>query len=909
MKDTYISLNGKWDIEYLSPEAYNGIDEPKLTSEKIALDYAVPRYFEDMREELRSAPFFDRIAINPLYKRQTYPETGYCEDTVLPTYLGTFIYSREVDLSDVTGEAALYVGGVQNRLSLWVNGEYIDTHEGYSTDFEIAIPASALRIGKNRLTLAVSNNRLSGYMGRPVSGLTSRAANECTGGIYGDVEIRIRHSGLYDAWVVNSPDLKEFTVNLRCTGIKEYKISVLDGDSVLKEKTVRRGEASAVFDTDGLEPWSPDSPRLYTLLITDGESELRRSFGIRRLSTDGIRLKLNGEPYFFRGICEHCYHPITIHPTRDEGYYEGVISKAKELGFNSIRFHTYVPPVEYMAAADRLGILIEVETPNNTDIGEWREIVEACRRYTSVVAYSSGNEMVIDEDYIEHLRAAAKLVHSGSDSLFSPMSAMRGIEYHSYGDLRVEEPTPHNPKRLAALGEFCDLYNTYSLGLTSYTSASGDARTLDYRNSIYKKPLLTHEICIHGTYCDLSVEERYKGTRIGETEMFSSVRAHLTERGLIDRANLYFESSVAWQKLLRKHCFETVRRADSFAGYDFLGDIDTHWHTFGYSVGMMNEFYELKPGETVENVLRYNSDNVLLSDLPNPPIFDTDTELDIPILISVYGKRLTKASLTLRLSRGGEEILTQTHKIGEVERGGIRELASLRTRLPKFDTPAEITLSAVLTHTSGETENEWRLYAFPSPVERKGSHPFILSYGMSKDELLTRLDAGERVVILGTEPFEYEGTSFQISLAGRTNGHLATVIRKHPLTEKFPTDAHIGWHLAPLMNGGRAAMLDIPTIPFEPIIEIATSYKNAHREAILFEYAVGNGRLLVCTANLNNTVGAWLSREIENYAASDDFIPELSITSDELRAIINCKAQKSEENTNLAYNKNDITAN
>ena len=908
MKDTYISLNGKWDIEYLSPEVYLSTREPLMTSEKISLESAVPCYFEDMREALSGAAFFDRIAINPLYKRQTYPETGYCEDTVLPTYLGTFIYSREVDVPDVTGDAALYVGGVQNRLSLWVNGEYIGTHEGYSTDFLMNIPSGKLKVGKNRITLAVSNNRLSGYMGRPVSGLTSRAVNECTGGIYGDVELRINRSGLIDAWVKTSRELDGISIDLRYTGSREYTVRVLDGDTVIREGRIACGESSVSFGTEGLEPWSPSRPRLYTLVITDGESEHRQSFGVRRLTADGTRLLLNGNPYFFRGYCEHCYHPMTVHPTRDTHYYEKVISRAKELGFNSIRFHTYVPPVEYMDAADRLGILIEVETPNNTTLDEWREIVRMCRRHTSVVAYSSGNEMTIDEDYIEHLRAAAKLVHTGSDSLFSPMSAMRGVEYFSYGDYKVDEPFPHNPKRLSALSEFCDVYNTYSLGLTSYTSASGDEKTLDTRNAIYKKPLLTHEIYIHGTYQDLSVEERYRGTRIGETEIFSSVREHLTERGLIDRWQLYYKASVAWQKLLRKHCFETVRKTDTFAGYDFLGDIDTHWHTFGYSVGMMNEFYELKEGETAENVLRYNSDSVLLASLPNPPIFDTGADINVPISISAYGDDLYGATLTLRLSADAKEIYSETRFIGEVKRGGIRELSALKTRLPKFDTPAELTLSAVLTHKDGEVENEWNLYSFPAPSERVGSHPFTLSYGMSTDELLSRLEAGERVVMLGTEPFEYEGTSFQISLAGRTNGHLATVIREHPITRNFPHGEYIGWHLAPLLNGGRAAMLDIPSIPFEPIIEIATSYKNAHREAILFEYSVGNGRLIVCTANLDSAVGAWLKREIENYAASDDFSPVLSLTPSELRAVIDCKSARSEENTNLAFNKNDITA-
>ncbi len=908
MKDRVISLNGRWDISYLSPEVYAGKDEPILTENKITLANAVPRYFEDMREELSKAPFFDRIAINPLYKRQTYPETGYCEDTVLKTYLGTFIYAREEEITDLSGDFSLFVGGVQNRLSLWINGSYIDTHEGYSTDFEFAIPKETLVVGKNRFTLAVSNNRLSGYMGRPVSGLTSRAANECTGGIYGDVEIRIRHSGLYDAYVTTSPDLTEIKVNLSCTGILGYTVSIFDGDALIAEKKLSENESSISFSTDGLAFWSPDSPKLYTARITDGESEITRRFGVRRLTVDGIRLRLNGEPYFFRGFCEHCYHPVTVHPTRDEAYYEKVIVKAKKLGFNSIRFHTYVPPVEYMAAADRLGILIEVETPNNTSLAEWREIVRMCRRYTSVAAFSSGNEMTIDEDYIEHLRSAANTVHTGSDALFSPMSAMRGVEYFSYGDCKVEDPFPHNPHRLTALSEFCDIYNTYSLGLTSYTSANGDSETLDTRNAIYKKPLLSHEICIQGTYQDLSVEERYEGTRIGETEMFSSVREHLTERGLIDRWQIYFKNSVAWQMLLRKHCFETLRRSDTFAGYDFLGDIDTHWHTFGYSVGMMNEFYELKPGESIENVLRYNSDNVLLADLPNPPIFDTGAEISIPILISAYGNEIKASMMSLSLSADGKEFYNEVYFPETINRGGITKLFEIEVALPKLSRPTEFTLTATLTHEDGVIENDWKLYSFPAPTVKEGEHPYTLSKGMNEEELISRLNEGERVVILGAAPFEYEGTSFQISLAGRTNGHLATVIRKHPLTEKFPTEAHIGWHLAPLMNGGRAAMLDIPTIPFEPIIEIATSYKNAHREAILFEYRVGEGKLLVCTANLNSTVGSWLKGEILSYAASDDFSPSLSLTPEELRAIINCKSEKSEENTNLAFNKNDITA-
>ena len=905
MKDIVLSLSGEWKIEYISPEEYRSEKEPRLTSEAITVKNAVPNYFEDMAEILEGAPFGKRIAINPLYKRQTYPETGYCEDTVLPNYLGSFVYNKSFELSEIGGECRLYFGGVQNSVSVWLNGTYIGRHEGYSTDFEMDIPSGIVKAGKNEMTLAVSNNRLAGYMGRPVSGLTSRAANECTGGIYGDVEFRISYSGIKDAWVNVAKDLSSFTVNV-CADIKRsYTVEICDGDELIATATLPNGQSSIGFNASTLKRWTHDEPKLYTAKISSAEGSLERRFGIRSLTATGTKLYFNGEPYFFRGFCEHCYHPITVHPTRDENYYARVIRKAKELGFNSIRFHTYVPPMEYMSAADKEGILIEVETPNNTSIGEWSEIVRMTRRYTSVVAYSSGNEMVIDEDYIEHLREAARLVHSTTDSLFSPMSAMRGIEYHSYGDCEVDEPFKHNPKRLAALSEFSDIYNSYSLGLTSYNSVTGDREILDTRNSIYKKPILSHEICIHGTYCDLSVAKRYEGSRIERTEMFSSVEKHLRDVGLIDRSELYYKRSVEWQKLLRKHCFETLRSCESFAGYDFLGDIDTHWHTFGYCVGLMNEFYEIKPGESVENVLKYNSDRVLLLDIKHRT-FNSGDEAEIGIMISNYGKDIENASLRVTLRSGCEAILSDSYGVKIAKSGEITRLADIKIKLPAYDEPRELKITAELCGT----ENEWEIYVFPKPTKRAAKHPVTISTGMSEAELMKRLSDGERVLILGSAPFEYEGTSFQISLAGRTNGHLATVINPHPLTEKIP-GSFIGWQMAELLNGGKSVILDNATLPFNPIIEIATSYKNAHRESLLFEYAVGEGKLLVCPMNVNKALpeAEWLKAEIESYAASDEFDPQIKLTPAELSSIINHKTIKSEENTNLAFNKNDITAN
>ena len=914
-KDIRISLAGDWKMDYLSDQPYTSTAEPTLTKGGYHVSRAVPGYWEDMCDEFRRTELHAKLRYNPLYTLQRYPQAGYVPDMCLPNPVGCFLYSKSFDLSEISEDAVLFFGGVQNRLSAWINGKFIGTHEGYSASFTLDVPADTLTVGENRITLAVSNNRLAGYMDRPVSGLTSRAACECTGGIYGDVELRLYSDGLYDMWVRSSDDLSSFTVYTDSETTTERTLIISDGDKELTRVTILPGESSVILPSDGLSTWSPTSPKLYRATVLSGESRLCCDFGLRRLASVGNRLYLNGKPYYFRGICEHCYHPITVHPTRDAKYYRAVVKRLKSLGFNSIRFHTYVPMEEYMTAADELGMLVEIETPNNTTYAEWCEIIRAARRHPSVLIASSGNEMVIDEDYIAHLSAVAEYLHAESDILLSPMSAMRGIEYHSYGDTRVDDPFPHNPKRLTALSEFCDLYNSYSLGLTSYKSESGDPDTMNLRHTVYDKPLLSHEICIHGTYCDLSLADRYAGSRIGDTELFSSVKRHLADKGLLDRAPVYYRNSVGWQKLLRKSAFELVRLTDSLAGYDFLGDIDTHWHTFGYCVGMMNEFYELKIGETEANVRRYNSDTVLLVDPPRVANFASGAPISLPILASHYGDDLTAATLTVTLRDEHRVYLRRRIACRDIKSGALTELYRLSLRAPRVEVPTELKLSVTLSGGNTDAENEWQLYVFPKPasvsdtaLRRRG---VTVAESMTADELIARLSRGERVVLLGGAPFPTVPASFQLSVAGRTTGHLATVINDHPLTAAIPHDGFVGRQLGGLMNDASSAVLDLPSIPYEPIIEIASSYKNARREALLFEYAALGGRLLVCTLNLasGDPAAAWLRAELLNYAASDAFAPAIGLTAAELHKLLGITVTAEALNTNAALNKNDITAN
>jgi hypothetical protein len=219
-----------------------------------------------------------------------------------------------------------------------------------------------------------------------------------------------------------------------------------------------------------------------------------------------------------------------------------------------------------------------------------------------------------------------------------------------------------------------------------------------------------------------------------------------------------------------------------------------------------------------------------------------------------------------------------------------------------------------LSGGNADSQNEWELYLFPRVHDRALKMPrdargVTVTDGMTAQELTAALGRGERVLIFGTEPFASARTNFQISLAGRTEGHLATFIDESSLMRGFPHSGFCSWQFREMMNGGRSILLDLPTADYAPVIEIASAYKNARREALVAEYRVGDGRLLVCGLNLrDDDPGArWLKARILSYAASEQFDPETRLSFAELAILTSLESISDVVNANAARNANDIT--
>ena len=902
-----ISLDGEWEMAY-QPYAWESVHTPKFKG--VMVKNAVPGYWEDMLADFRAAGMKDEFRINPWYEVQTFPITGRASDTTLPNIYGCFFYRRTVEIGDPARPALLAFEGVRNQVHVWVNGYFVELRQGFSTPFEIALPAKFLRKGANEIVLAVSNNPNLGYCDY-VCGLTTRALFTSTGGVNGHLALLFPKSDIADVYVTTAKDLKTFTVHV--AGKDAYSYTVSDAGKVLAKG---EGRGDFTLSTAGYEFWTPENPKRYELAVTTGKGTYSQKFGIRRLLAEGEKFKLNGKPVYLRGVTEHCYFAKTVHLPRDLEYYRMITRKRKELGFNFVRFHTFVPPVEYLEATDELGMLVHMESPNFASQSEYAAIIAFARRHPSVVIYCTGNETRIDRIAEAYLNDIANMVHERTDSLFSPMSAMRGIEYILMPGLDAieKEPFTHNPERMERVAKYSDFFTSYQLAVTSYSSLNlGSPEILDRWGDVYRgKPRTSHEICIDGSYVDFSLEKLYPAdSPILKVGIFSGLRKQLQERGLFDRADTYFRNSCEWMRRVRKHCFEKLRAADRVAGYDFLGDINTHWHTFGYSVGMMDEFYRLKPGETVENVLRYNSAAVVLCDLGSDFNFTAGETRKVAFSVSNYDAPAPGAKLSVALTdEKGVKVWSAETAAQNVDNGKLSKLGEFAVKIPESAQVKKYLLKAAFAGGAVKAENEWEVYAFPVPAAPAKGDVRVVE-DISGDDLLKAMAAGEKVLLLGKGPFKALKSTYRIALAGRPSGDLATVIKAgHPALKGMPHEGYCGWQFRRLMEGGHSVQLEAG-VPFDPIVDVASSAKFVIRQSSLFEYRVGEGRLLVCSFNFTDADPAakWLKSRLVEYAASGDFNPVQAITSGQLRAVLEAPLLTGAKNDNRARNPADPSSN
>ena len=550
-----------------------------------------------------------------------------------------------------------------------------------------------------------------------------------------------------------------------------------------------------------------------------------------------------------------------------------------------------------MEAADRLGMLIQVETANGFSESEWLDAVRTCRIHPSVILYCCGNEVRMDEAMLSFLeKMAGHLRTLAPDALFHPMESLRGLEYDtSDGHLEFSEEL-FRFDRLERLEGFSDVLSPHGR-LFSYHSMDTKEEDIRIQLEKFRRPCLLHEIGINDSYPDLTLEARYEKARSGGG-FYRAVREYAGRMGVLERAPLYYQNSCGWMKLTLKYALENARRCGLADGYDLLGAVDCHWHRTGYACGFLNEFYEAKSGFSRQELLAFNGESVLLADVGKERNRKGGDILRIPVYAALWGEAANAvegeetAVVEYRLTGEGQKTFVRgSFPVSAPGRYGVSYLGEAVIAVPGIKEPVRADLKIRLSCGSCQLENSWEYWLFPEIA------PFFEETDAEEGGIVTdRLDegtirallGGERVLLLGSGPFPSVETGFQIMSAGRPQGLNATVIEDHPVTRLFPHEGWCGWQFQPMMDGGRAVVFNGLPVPFKPIIEMVSGYKIIRKQAAMFELQAGKGKLLVCTLNLEgkDPGTVYLRQLLEHYICSGAFRPGIRIDGESLRTLI-----------------------
>ncbi len=124
----------------------------------------------------------------------------------------------------------------------------------------------------------------------------------------------------------------------------------------------------AMLALPGTEPWSPEAPNLYDLVVElmvgDATVDaIERTVGFRRFEAKDGRLMLNNEPFYMFGALDQDWHPGEECRPPSAEFLEQRFANAKAMGLNTVRCHVKIPDRLYFDLADRLGLIVWLDMP------------------------------------------------------------------------------------------------------------------------------------------------------------------------------------------------------------------------------------------------------------------------------------------------------------------------------------------------------------------------------------------------------------------------------------------------------------------------------------------------------------------------------------------------------------------
>ena len=353
VREGWTNLNGEWD--YAVTSVTNTSGRPRIWNGKILVPFAIESALSGVGRLLNPDEFL--------------------------------WYTRTINCNPKPGERILlHFGGVDFRTMVFIgHTEVTDVpHEGGQNPFTLDI-TDYVKNGENELTVCVWDPTEDFVNSR---GKQSFKPHGCfytrVSGIWQTVWMETVPETYIESYkCVTDIDNGEVCFDFKVVGSEldeEVEIDVFDGDKRVASVEDYINKPVTIKMPKGFKLWCPESPNLYTFKIRYERDTFSGYFGMRKFekrkdSNGHLKFFLNNRPCFLMGTLDQGWWPdgLLTPPSEEAMAYD--IKALKDCGFNTLRKHIKVEPLQYYALCDRMGILVIQDLPSGS--GSYKNPMEA----------------------------------------------------------------------------------------------------------------------------------------------------------------------------------------------------------------------------------------------------------------------------------------------------------------------------------------------------------------------------------------------------------------------------------------------------------------------------------------------------------------------------------------------------
>ena len=856
------------------------------------------------------------------------------------TYKGPATYQKELYISEALADknVSLYMERTR-QTRVWVNGT-----EVLAPDSSNILPVaqqyditSALRFGDyNTIVIQVDNS----YAGLPQNGIkASHMATDETqtnwNGIVGEFKLQLREKVyIDDLRVYPNEDLQsvKVEVDVRNASDEAYRgtlhLSCEDTEGQDVDVSVPAGETVTFTAADYAMPadvqlWSEFDTPLYQLTAAlDKGSEVTESFGMRAFRSEGTDFTINGDKVFLRSEANCAVFPLTGYAPMDEAGWEKLFTTYQSYGINAVRFHSWCPPDAAFRVADRLGMYLQPElscwdNPMLSDevrrtyyTKEAFAIIKEYANHPSFVMFSFGNELIYNNnDYLEQGdKLVLALKTEDPTRLYAPGS---NVHFSSV------DPSPNADYYTSQAFWGTPLRGSYG-GMSGFINQEYPSTTVNYDEAVeridaFDVPVFSFEVGQFQVFPDLLTEpEQYTG--VLEARNFKLMAQRAAEQGMTEEdIRKAINASGMLSRLAYKAEIEAALRTEGLDGISLLGIQDFSGQGTAL-VGMMNALGDPKPYDFAdpEEFSNFFAPVVPLLEIEKFS-WTNDETLTGRLLISNYGPDDLESAMTYTLTdKDGQVFYEGQTDEKQFQQGSLTEAGTLSIPLSDITEPTQFKLKIACQ----DGKNSYNLWVYPADETVSEGEVYVTEY---LDELaLQVLEEGGKVFlspkaskdalpqsVAGTFTTSFWSTGF----AGETQpGSMGLLLDPdHPLFDSFPTDYHTDYQWWAMSELGRPMNLESLTDAegnrIQPIIKMLDDFDSMYNMGLLYEAAVGGGKLMVSSMGLEQLQYDYpeakaLRNAILEYMNSDAFNPTFQLTVEQINEQV--KAVEGDERENLA---------